>query len=168
MTQLSKNREMYRWGDKVPIPASQFEQDTLKAGTEVVLWSTQVGNDQILFHGHGREDRQYAEAFVGLDLVATGNEAAANAGDLIQGEVVLRITDSDQRRVKASMTLDTLSQLRDALDEARTDRIIEMALGPFAKPGRHLEVCVDADPASDGYEVDPAASSGNLYYSRVS
>jgi hypothetical protein len=164
---LSTDPRLYGVGDKEPIPAGQFDQDTLKAGTEVVLWSKQVGNDQRLFHGHGREDREYAEAFVGLDLVASGNGTGTD-GDKIQGELVLRITDSDQRRVLASMTLDTLQQLRDSLAESRTDRIIEAALAPFARPGRHIEVAVDADPGSDGAEVDPADSTGTLYYSRVS
>lgn len=154
-------------GDKEPIPVGEFDQDTVKAGSEVTFWAKQVGQDQVLWHGHGREDREYAEAFIGLDVVASGN-GTGTAGDAIDGKLVLAITDSDQRRVLASATLDTLQQLRDTLAESRTDRIIEAILGPYAKPGRHLEVRIDADPSSDGAEVDPSASSGNLYYTRVS
>jgi len=154
-------------GSKEPIPAGAMDQDTLKAGSEVTVWSKQVSNDQQLFHGHGPEQREFAEAFVGLDLVASGN-GSGNAGDEVKGEVVLAITDSDRKRVKASTTLDTLDQLRDALGEKRTSRILEAAMAPLAKPGRHLEVRMNADPASDGVEIDPSASSGNLYYTRLS
>jgi hypothetical protein len=165
--QLYREPDLYDTGSKEPIPASAFDQDTVKAGTEVPVWSKQVGNDQILFHGHGPADREFAEAFVGLDIVASGN-GSGGAGDNIQGELVLAITDSDQRRVLASTTFDTLQQLRDALSESRSDRPVENALGPYAKPGRHLEVRINSDPATDGYEIDPSASSGNLYYTRVS
>jgi len=154
-------------GSKEPIPASAMNQATLKQSTEVVVWSKQVGNDQLLWHGNGPEQRDYATAFVGLDLVASGN-GSGNAGDDLDGEVVLTITDSDQRRVLASTTFDTLSQLRDALSESRSDRPVEAALAPYANPGRHLEVRIVADAASDGAEIDPASSSGQLYYTRLS
>ncbi len=165
--QLRKWPGLYNAGSKEPIPAGVMDQVELKQNTEVTVWSKQVGNDQILFHGHGRSQREYAEGFVGLDLVASGN-GSGTAGEAIYGEVILAITDSDQKRVLASTTLDTLSQLADALDQERTARIVEMAMAPYANPGRHLEVRVNADPSSDGVEIDPADSSGNLYYTRVS
>lgn len=166
-SELWKAPSLYGVGDKEPITPGEFQQETVKANTEVTVWSKQVGQDQRLFHGHGREDREYAEAFVGLDLVASGN-SAGTADENISGKVVLAITDSDQRRVLASATYDSLGQLRDALAENRTNRLVENAMQPFAKPGRHLEIRIEADAGADGYEIDPAASSGVLYYTRVS
>jgi hypothetical protein len=164
--ELTTYPDFFGAGDKEPIPAGEFDQDTLKAGSPVTLWAKQVGQDQSLFFGHGPADREYAKAFVGLDLVASG-AGTGTAGDALQGKVVLAITDSDQRHVLAQTTLDTIAQLRDSLGEKRTSRIIMAAMAPYAKPGRHVEIRVVADPASDGAEVDPTASGGNLYYTRV-
>jgi hypothetical protein len=157
---------VYDRGDKEAIDASELDQDTVKAGVEVPVFQKQVAQDEILFHGHGPHRREQAEAFVGLDLVASGN-GDGNQGDPIQGDVILAITNSDGTRVKASITFDSLAQLRDSQDEARTDRIVEEALAPYAKPGRNLEVRIDANSGSDGYEIDPSASSGQLYYTQV-
>lgn len=165
--ELEKAPQWYNVGSRQPIAAEDFDQDTVKAGTEVTVWSKKVNQDQVLFHGHGPEAREFASAFTSLDLVASGN-GAGNAGDDIQGDVVLAIMDSEQKRVLASTVLDSLDQLRDAAAEDRTKRIVEMAMGPYAKPGRHLVVRIDAANSTDGYEIDPAASSGNLYYTKVS
>lgn len=154
-------------GDKEPIAAGELDAETVKADTEVTIWAKQTGNDQKLFHGHGPQDREFAEAFVNLDLVASGN-GDGSADENIDGKLVLAITDSDQRRVLASTTFDSLGQLRAAAAENRTSQIVESALGPYAKPGRHLELRVKATDGSDGYEIDPSASTGVLYYSRVS
>lgn len=164
--QLSRYPEWYMAGDKVPIDAADFEQDTLKAGTEVTVYSREVNQDEILLHGHGPHQRDQAEAFVGLDLVASGN-GTGNAGDDIQGQVILAITNSDGTRVKADKEFDSLAQLRDSLAESRTDRIVEELMVPYAKPGRNIEVRVRAASGSDGVEVDPSASSGNLYYTQI-
>lgn len=153
-------------GQKKPIRAGDMDQDTLKAGSEVTVWSKQCSQDQLLFHGHGPPKREFAEAFVGLQLEASGNGAGA-VGDDVTGDVVIAIMDSEQKRVLASAVLDSLDQLRESQNESRTDRIVESALGPYAKPGRHLVVRVEADSNSDGVEIDPAASSGNLYYTVV-
>ena len=164
--QLQRYPSWYNAGDKVPIDAADFDQDTLKAGTEVTVWSRQVAQDEILLHGHGPHQREMAESFVGLDLVASGN-GTGTAGDNIQGQVILAITNSDGTRVKADKEFDSLAQLRDALAEPRTDRIVEELMVPYAKPGRNLEVRIRASGASDGVEIDPSASSGNLYYTQI-
>ena len=164
--ELMKYPDWYDTGSKEPINAGDLDKATLQAGAEIVAWAAQVGNDQALFHGHGSHVRDVAEAFVDLDLVASGNGTGA-AGDKIDGDVILAITDSDQRRVLASTTFDSLKQLRDAAAESRSDRPVEQALAPYAKPGRHLEVRVRATSGSDGVEIDPGASSGQLYYTRV-
>lgn len=153
-------------GDKETVRPSQFGQETLSADNEVTVWSEEVKQDQALYHGFGVRERSYAEAFVGLDLVATGN-GTASGGDPIKGDVVLAVTDSEQRRVLASVTFEGLGELRDSLAEVRSDRIVEPAMAPFAQPGRHLEIRIDADPDSDGAELDPDASDGKLYYGQI-
>ncbi len=163
---LTRYPEWYQAGDKEPIEAGDLNQVTLKEGTEVTVWSRQCANDEILMHGHGSHLDSVAEAYVGLDVVASGN-GALNAGDNINGKVVLAITNSDGTRVLADTTFDSLSQLRAALAQDRTERIIEELLTPYAKPGRNLEIRVRATSASDGAEVDPAASSGTMYYTQV-
>lgn len=165
-TTLSRYQQWYDYGNKKSIPASAMDQKAVVAGTEITAWSKQVAQDEILLHGHGSHLREIAEAFIGLDLVASGN-GSGTAGDPVQGDVVLAITNSDQTRVLADVELDSLSQLRDSLTESRTDRIVEELLTPYAKPGRHLEVRIRADSGSDGYEIDPSASSGQLYYTQI-
>jgi hypothetical protein len=164
---ISTYEPLYDEGDdKESIRATNFDAETLKAGTEVTVWAKQVNQDQVLWHGHGRDERMRAEAFVGLDLVASGNGDGTADAD-IEGDVILAITNSDQNRVLASTTFDSIEQLRDSLAESRTDRIVEAAMAPYAKPGRHIEVRIDADDSSDGFEIDPSASSGQLYYTEV-
>lgn len=166
MNELEPNRRLAGSGSKESIRASDLDQDTLKADTEVTVFSEQVADDQLLYHGYGVRDREYAEAFTALDLVASGN-GAGTAGDAITGDVVLAVTDSQGRRVLASTTFESLAELRDAAAEARSDRIVEPALAPYAMPGRRLEVRIEADAASDGVEIDPANSSGKLYYGEI-
>lgn len=153
-------------GGKEAVRASQFDAETVSADNEVTVFSEEVKQDQLLYHGYGVRQRDFAEAFVGADLVASGN-GAGTAGDPIEGELVLAITDSEQKRVLAATTFDGLDELRDSLQEVRSDRIVEPAMAPVAKPGRHLELRIDADPASDGYELDPSGSTGKLYYGQI-
>jgi hypothetical protein len=164
--QLYRETDLYNRGSKEPISSSDLDTETVKANTEVTIWSKQVNQDQVLFHGHGSHVRDVAEAFAYLDLVATGNGSGTD-GDPINGKLVLAITDSDQRRVLRSITFDELDELRDAASENRSERPIEEAHAPFARPGRFLELRVEADTASDGYEIDPTDSSGRLWYTRI-
>ena len=164
--QLERYRQLYNKGQKRPIPASSLDKTKVHAGTETTIWSRQCKQDEALWWGHGTHERDQATAFVGLDLVATGSGAAASEGDPVNGEIVLAITDSRQRRVHASVSFESVAQLRDALNEERTARLIMEAMAPYAKPGRHLEIRLNADENSDGYEIDPAASSGTLYHTQ--
>lgn len=164
--QLYYESDLVNQGSKEAIRAGDFDQDTLKEDTEVTVFAETVADDQFLYHGFGARQRDRAEAFVGLDLVATGG-GTGSSGDAITGDVVLAITDSQQKRVLASQTFEDLDELRDSLAETRSDRVVEPALAPFARPGRVLEVRIEADAASDGVEIDPAASSGKLYYGEI-
>lgn len=150
-------------GDKQIINAGDLDQETLKAGTEVTVWSQQVPGDKVAWWGHGVEQRDYAKAFTFLDLVASGN-GTGTAGDAIEGNLVAVYTDSQQERVLAETTVDALGELADAKDDKRTDRPIFEAHGPHAKSDRYLELRVVAASGSDGVEVDPSASSGRTYY----
>lgn len=161
---LTRSPELYARGDKRPVRAGEFDQDTVSEGTEVTVFAKQVPDDKIGYFGHGSHVRDVAEAFVDLDLDASGN-GAGNAGNPITGELVAAIVDSEQRRVLASKTIDDLSQLADATNEERSDKPVMEAMAPFAQPGRYLEFRVRADSNADGYEIDPSASSGTLYYS---
>jgi hypothetical protein len=167
--QLSYDQRAAGAGSKESIRAGDLDQDTLKGGEEVTVFSKQVNDDQALYHGYGVRSREFAEAFVGLDLVASGNGTGA-AGDKIDGDVVLAVSDSEGDRVLASTTFESLEELRDSLDESRSDRIVEPAHtadGDIAGAGRRLEIFIEADASSDGYEIDPSASSGKLYYGKI-
>lgn len=154
-------------GQKRSLTASAFEQDTLKEGTEVTVWSKQVAQDEALWFGYGFEAREYAEAFIFLELLASGG-GSGTEGDALTGELVAAITNSRQDRVIDSVTIDNLGELADAKASERTKRPIMAALAPYAKPGRHLEFRIVADPESDGKEIDPANSAGRLYYGQQS
>jgi hypothetical protein len=153
-------------GSKESIRANELDQDTVKVDTEVTVFQERVNDDQVLYHGYGDDERNQAEAFVGLDLVASGN-GAGTAGDPISGDLVLAITDSEGRRVLASRTFEDLDELRDSLTETRSDRVIEPAQAPVATSGRQLELRVEADADSDGFEIDPDASDGKLYFGEI-
>jgi len=164
--QLYHDARLAGEGSKESIRAEDFDQDTLKQGTEVTVFSRQVNDDQVLYHGYGSDVRATAEAFVQLELDASGNGTGA-AGDAITGDVILAVTDSEGDRVLASRTFEDLDELRDSAAEQRSDRVIEPALAPLARSGRNLEMRVEADASSDGMEIDPTASSGKLYFGKV-
>ena len=164
--------ELVGVGEPKPLNAGDLSNVTLKAGTEVTVYSKQVPNDKLLFWGHGGKNRQAADTrFAFADLVATGAGSGTD-GDAILGDLILAITDSDQNRVLASWTLDQLGELADARQDDRTDRPVNYALAPYAKPGRHIEIRIQASAASDGVELDNTEnpgtdSSARLYYTEV-
>lgn len=165
--EIQPNKNLYGAGQKRRVNAGDFDDATLTGGEAITVWSRKVPEDKILWHGHGPQSRSVASAFVDLDLVASGNGAGA-AGDNIEGELVLAISDSEQRLTHASGTFEDISQLRDAQSEDRSDRPVMDAHEPFARPGRHLELRVRADDSVDGYEIDSSASSGVVYHSETS
>jgi hypothetical protein len=163
MTDLKRAMGLYGRGDRRPVRAGDFDAETVKDGVEVPVWNKEVPNDKIAFFGHGPHQRAVAEAFIDLDLVASG-AGAGTAGDPIEGELIAAIVDSEERRVVASVTIEDLDQLRDAQNEERTDRPVMEALDPYAKPGRYIQFRIRSTSNSDGYEIDPSASSGTLYH----
>lgn len=161
---LERNQALYDQGDKHPVGAGDLDQDTVKVDTEVTVFQEEILEGEVAWFGAGSHEREVAEAFIFASLVASG-AGAGTAGDPITGDLMAVITDSRGKRVLAETTVDSLGELADAEADSRTDRPIQEALGPYAKPGRHLEFRVVADAASDGMEIDPAASSARLYYS---
>ncbi|SFH07472.1 hypothetical protein SAMN04488063_0097 [Halopelagius inordinatus] len=160
-------------GNARPLNADDLDAETLKADTEVTVYSKEVANDKLLFWGAGGKNRQSADTkFMFADLVASG-AGTGTAGDPIRGELLAAITDSDQNRVLEWVSLGDLSELSDARNDDRTDRPVMYALAPYAKPGRHIELRVRASSSSDGVEVDNTenpgtASSARFWYSEVS
>ena len=168
MSDMAFSRELAQAGDRRPVRASDFDTETVKDGNEVTVYATQVLEDQLQFWGHGGRDRRAADtSFYYADVNASGNGSGA-AGDPITGELIAAITDSEQRRVLASVTLGDLEDLADAATDDRTDRPIMYAVAPYAKPGRYLELRILSDSASDGYEVDSANSDAKLWRSVIS
>jgi len=160
---LVRAPELYNRGDKRTIFAEDLMAETVKAGNEVTVWEEEIANDKIAWFGHGDHRREVAEAFAYADVVASGNGAGA-AGDSIEGELILAIVDSEQRRVLRDVTLDNLGELADAESDERTERPVMEALKPYGKPGRYLELRIMSTSSTDGYEVDPTASAARLYY----
>ncbi len=158
--QLSHSMGLMGVGRKETITSDELEGNTVAGGQEVTVFSQQVQDDQRLYHGYGPQVRNRANGFVDLNV-------QSDAGNPIQGDVILAITDSEGRRVLASTTFDTLQELRDSEAESRSDKRIEPALAPFATSGRNLEVRIEADASSDGDVVDPAASSGKLVFGLI-
>jgi hypothetical protein len=170
---MEHNQGLAGTGNPKPLNADDLDNVTVKANSEVTIFSKQVNNDKVLFWGHGGKDRRAADTkFTFADLVATGNGAGTD-GDPITGDLIVAITDSDQNRVLASMTLGDLGELADARSDARTERPVMYALAPYAKPGRYIELRVRAKASSDGYELDNTEnpgtdSSARFWYSEVS
>lgn len=173
MAEMHYNAGLAQRGNARPLNADDLDAATLKADSEVTVYSKQVKNDKVLFWGHGGKDRRAADTkFMFGDLVASGNGTGV-AGDAIAGELIAAITDSDQNRVKAWVTLGDLSELSDARTDDRTERPVMFALAPFALPGRYIELRVRASSSSDGVEVDNTedpgvASSARFWYSEIS
>ncbi|ELZ94905.1 hypothetical protein C440_07512 [Haloferax mucosum ATCC BAA-1512] len=172
METLRYNPGLINVGNARPINADDLDKVTLKAGTEVPIYSKKVKNDKLLFWGAGGKDRESADTkFFFCDLVATGN-GTGTAGDAVRGELIAVITDSDQERVKAEFTLGDLGHLADARTSDNPMPVM-YALAPYAKPGRHIELRIRASSSSDGVEIDNTedpgnASSARLWYSQVS
>lgn len=161
---LRRAEGYYNLGEKKPVTATDFDQVTI-GSNETTVWSTPVPGDKVAWFGAGSHVRELAEAFVYCDLVASGN-GTGTAGDAIEGELVAVYTDSEQRHVLASTSVDSLGELSDAVEDTRTDRPVMEAQGPHANPERHLEFRVLPADSATGKEVDPDASSARLYYSQ--
>ena len=143
------------------INADDLNNVAVSSGSEITFWDKQVPNDKVLHHGHGTRDRRDAfTSYMYFDLKATGS-GSGNDGSNINGTIIQAITDSDQNRVLAWRDVGQSSELRDArTDDDRTERPVNYAVAPFAKPGRYLELRINATSGSDGYEIDNSENAG--------
>lgn len=153
-------------GNQKPVKASHLDQTTVRAGDDVTLYRQRVPDDKEQWFGHGGQDRRSGNtAHKYADLVASGN-GALTAGDALEGDIIVAITDSDGRILHERQVGD-VDTLADAATESRTERPTMPAMAPTAPTGRYLEVIFNADPAADGAEVDPGDSSQRLWYTEV-
>jgi hypothetical protein len=135
---------------------------TMNAGNEVTIYSNQVPADKVYAWGAGSRDRNKGvNALIKADL--TNKNSQAN----IEGDLIAAITDSEQRDVHARVTVATLDELREAKDDARTERPIFPIKVPVARKSLYLELRVDADSGSDGDELDASDSTMQLWYTDI-
>lgn len=152
--------------DKKAVKASHLNQTTLREGDDVTVFRERRPDDKLQWWGHGDEDRQEgSSAFKYAELVASGG-GTANAGDAIEGDIIIAITDSDGRILVERQAGD-VDELTDAANDSRTERPMMPAYAPYLTQGRYREVIINADAASDGAELDPSASSARLWYSET-
>lgn len=166
-TQLVREPRLREEGDRQTLRAEDLDQETLRAGNRITVHRHKVADDKVEWWGHGgRPEQSGRTSYTKGDLVASGNGAGA-AGDNIQAEIHVAITDSDGDPLARRVYSD-VEELREALAESRTDRPAMPAMatedGNIAGSGRYLELQLEAKSASDDVEVDPAASELKLYY----
>ncbi|MWG36950.1 hypothetical protein [Halomarina oriensis] len=158
---MSYEPRLSRAGGKRPVTEADLLDQTLVAGNERTIYAKQVPQDKVYAAGNGGMDRLQGN---GAHIFAS---IVDDVGNPVKGDLIVAITDSEQRRVLASTTVDTLGELADATTQERTERPLFPVLGPYAKPGRHIEFRIRAEPGSDGVSIDPAASDVRLYYTEI-
>lgn len=158
---LTPESNLFNAGDAKTIRAADLDNEQLRAGNEIVVHRHQVASDKVEWWGHsGPNQLVHNTKHQKGDLIADDADATP-----IEGDVIVAITDSDGNKL-ADTTVDDVEGLREAAAESRSDRPTMEAMGPFAKPDRFMEVRVEADAASDGLSVDPAASDLKLHFTR--
>lgn len=154
-------------GSKRAIKATHLAGDeTLRQGQKIVVYDEQVPSDKVRWFGYGMENMPMGVARMYADLVASGDGSGA-AGDAIEADLRLRLTDSTGDEIIASRELGDAGTLADAADDERTERPKLPALGPGGQGDRRLQVVVNADAASDGVQIDPSASSARFWYTQA-
>lgn len=165
-TLIKNERLAEKDANKKSIKGANLSQTTVREGDDVTLYRERRPDDKIQWFGHGGEDRTSGNtAHKYADLVASGN-GSGTAGDQLQGDIIVAITDSDGR-ILAERQLGDSQTLADAAADARTERPTQPAVAPYLEMGRYKEVIFNADAASDGVELDPSASSARIWYSEA-
>jgi len=135
-----------------PITIDHLDNDTVKAGAEVTIYSKKVPQDKIMWHGAGGKNRDSADASpMHCKLLADGTGTGTD-GDVIEGELIAVISDSDGRALY-TRTLGDLGTLAEYAAENPTERPLQYALAPYATPGRNVELRVNAASGSDGAKI---------------
>jgi len=139
---------------KRTVTEGDLDNATLTENEEVTVYSKQIPEDKSYFWGHGPMSRDQASGFYFAQVKASGNGTNTDGNVIENADLIVAITDADQRRVLASKTVGTLGELNDAQGESNSDRPVLPALGPAAGPGRYIELRVRAkDSTAGGSEV---------------
>lgn len=145
-------------GAKQAIKAHHLDGDaTLRSGQKIVVFQYQVPADKAAWFGYGHEDLPLGVAHIYAALVAASDNSP------IEGDLRLRLTDSEGDDIIASREIGDLGTLADAEAQDRTERPELPALGPGGQGHRLLQIVVNADPASDGETIDTSASAMRLW-----
>jgi len=167
-TQLVREPRLAEQGNRQTVRSGDLNDgETLRAGNRITVFRTEVASDKVAWWGHGgRPGQPGRTSYTKGDLVASGNGTGTD-GDNIEAEVHVAFTDSDGDPIARRVYADADS-LREAIAEARTDRPAMPAMatenGNVAADGRFLEIQLQAKPASDGVELDPADSTLKMFY----
>lgn len=154
-------------GSKRAIKASHLNgSETLREGQKIVVYDEQVPSDKIRWFGYGMEGMPMGVARMYAQLVASG-DGDGTAGDAVDADLRLRLTDSTGDNIIASRELGDAGTLADAANDERTERPKLPALGPGGQGDRRLQIVVNADAASDGVQIDPSASSARFWYTQA-
>lgn len=150
--------------DKRIINVDDLSTEVLREGNEITVYSRQCPADKIIGHGYGPKNGEFAEAYINGDLVASGNGTGV-AGDDVDAEIVIAVTDSTQEDVLARRVVTDTGDLREMTAEVRSDRLVESETTGRASEDKHIEIRLKARSASDGVELDtdPANSSFKFY-----
>jgi hypothetical protein len=148
----------YQFGSRVSakgIDSADLENNTLQAGQEITVWSTQVPADKAYVWGAGRDNKNAGDAtFIYAVFKATGNGSLTDGDTINDAEVVLAITDSTQEDTLAKTTINPDAEdLADAEASDRTDRPVLPEHAPYASEDRHLELRLRARSGADGAEL---------------
>jgi hypothetical protein len=158
---LTPNAKSGENSDKKRVTDADLDEPDLVAGNEVTVYEEQVPADFAYHWGYGFSNREAGQtSFVDFDF-------QNSAGNAIQGELVLAITDSSQEEVLAKRYFESLGDLRDSVASDRTEKILMPEMQPAAREDRHLELRINADSGSDGDTVSSANSDGKLNYGRI-
>ena len=145
-------------GAKKAIKSHHLDADaTLRAGQKIVVYEHPVPADKAEWFGYGYEGLPLGVARIYAALLA------ASDGSPIEGDLRLRVTDSEGDNIIASREIGDLGTLADAEAQDRTERPALPALEPGGQGHRLLQVVINCDPASDGETIDPAASAMRLW-----
>ncbi len=148
--------------------ADDFEQKTVVADEFRDVAFVQGDSTNAYGAGFGEKNAQVnSDGWSDVDLVASGN-GAGSAGEDIKGKmrfVVYR--DSNREDMIAKSGTYSLGGLRSAVSADRTDKVlIPGRLSQVAGDDSYLAIQVKTNADTDGYEIDPSASTEDLGIAR--
>lgn len=149
-------------------PNDQYtDAPTLRQGEFVPCLSKRVPKDTVLAVGFGTDERNSGRSAFGyVNVVASGDGTGA-AGDLCTGILWYRIRDTRNRRTKEDTPTGDVADLADAEEDSRTERPMQPVMEPAGRPDQFVQMGIVADANSDGYVVDPSASSVRQYLTDI-